>query len=84
VPLRSSGIGTVKATLLRGTRKGHKTRYKALANVTAKLTKPGSQNLRLTLPRSARRRGHYVLQLVTTAPDGKGRKTTTLKLEVRG
>ena len=84
VPLRSSGIGTVKATLLRATRRGHKTRYKALANVTAKLAKPGSQKLRLTLPRSARRRGHYLLRLDTTAPDGKGRKTTTLKLEVKG
>ena len=84
LPLRSSGIGSVKATLLRATRKGHKTRYKALASVTAKLTKPGSQKLRMTLPRSARRRGHYLLRLVTTAPDGKGHKTTTLKLEVRG
>ena len=84
LPLRSSGIGTVKATLLRATRKGHKTRYKALANVTAKLTKPGGQTLRLTLPPAARRRGHYLLRLATTAPDGKGRKTTTLKLEVRG
>jgi hypothetical protein len=74
----------VKATLLRATRKGHKTRYKALVNVTAKLAKPGSQKLRLTLPRSARSRGHYLLRLVTTAPDGKGHKTTTLKLEVRG
>ncbi len=84
LPLRSSGIGTVKATLLRATRKGRKTRYKTLANVAAPLTKPGSQKLRLTLPRSARGRGRYVLRLVTTAPDGKGRKTTTLKLEVRG
>ena len=83
VPLRSSGIGTVKATLLRATRKGHKTRYKALANVTVKLTKPGSQKLRLTLPKAAHGKGHYLLRLETTAPDGKGRKTTTLKLEVR-
>jgi len=84
VSLRSSGIGSLKATLLRATRKGHKTRYKALADVTAKLAKPGSQQLRLTLPKAARRRGHYLLKLVTTAPDGKGQKTTTLKLEVRG
>ena len=81
--LRSSGIGTVKATLLRATRKGHKTRYKTLAAVAANLTKPGGQKLRLTLPKAARGRGHYLLRLVTTAPDGKGHKTTTLKLEVR-
>ena len=34
--------------------------------------------------RAAQRRGIYALKLVTTAPDGKSRRTTTLKLEVRG
>ena len=81
--LRSSGIGSVKATLLRATRKGRKTRLKTLAGVTAKLARPGTQKLRLRLPAAARRRGHYLLRLQTTAPDGKGSKTTTLKLEVR-
>jgi hypothetical protein len=81
--LRSSGIGTVQVTLLRAPRKGHKTSAHALAKFTTKLTKPGSQNVRITLPKAARRTGRYMLRLVTTAPDGKGHKTTTLKLEVR-
>lgn len=84
VGLRSTGIGTVQGTLLRAAGHGRKTSSRPLATVTAKLTRPGSTNLRLTMPRTARRSGHYVLRLVTTAPDGKGRRTTTLKLEVRG
>ena len=74
----------MKATLLRAHPQGTQdVATRRSRSVTAKLTKPGSQKLRLTLPRAARRRGHYLLRLVTTAPDGKGHKTTTLKLEVR-
>ncbi len=47
------------------------------------MDEPGSQNVRITLPKSARRTGRYLLRLVATAPDGKGHRTTTLKLEVR-
>ncbi len=81
--LRSSGIGTLQASLMHAPRKGRKTSKKALAKVSAKLTRPGSQNVRISLPKAARRTGRYVLKLVATAPDGKGRRTTTLKLEVR-
>lgn len=84
VKLRSSGIGTVQGTLMRAGRKGRRTSTRALSKMSATLTRPGSQSLRLTLPRAARRPGRYLLRLVTMAPDGKGRRTTTLKLEVRG
>ena len=82
--LRADGIGAVKGTLTRAPRRGTKTSTRTLAKLAAKITRPGTQKLRLTFPPSARRRGVYALKLITTAPDGKGRRTTTLKLEVRG
>ncbi len=84
VALRADGIGTIKGTLTRAPRRGRKTSKKTLAKLSAKIARPGTQNLRLVLPRAAQRRGIYALKLVTTAPDGKSRRTTTLKLEVRG
>ena len=83
VELRASGIGTVQGTLTRAAQRGRKTSTKTLAKVSARITRPGTQKLSLTLPRAAQRRGRYVLKLVTTAPDGKSRRATTLKLEVR-
>lgn len=84
VEVRASGIGTIQGTLTRAARRGRKTSKKPLAKVSAGIARPGTQKLRLTLPRAAQRRGRYVLRLVTTAPDGKSRRATTLKLEVRG
>ncbi len=82
--LRADGIGTIKGTLSRAPRRGSKTSKRTLAKLSGKIARPGTQKLRLVLPRAAQRRGTYALKLVTTAPDGKGRRTTTLKLEVRG
>ena len=84
VHLRSSGIGTAQGTLTRAPRRGRKGSTRPLAKMTLKLARPGTQNLRLTLPRAARRSGRYALRLVTIAPNGKTRRMTTLKLEVRG
>ncbi len=83
VVLRADGIGTIKGTLSRAPRRGSKTSKRTLAKLSGKIARPGTQKLRLVLPRAAQRRGIYALKLVTTAPDGKGRRTTTLKLEVR-
>lgn len=82
--VRSDGIGAVRGTLTRVPRRGSKTSRRTLAKLSATLSKPGTQTLKLVLPRAAQRTGTYALKLVTTAPDGKGRRTTTLKLEVRG
>ena len=83
VALRSSGIGSLQGTLHKAQRRGVRGSGRALTRVKAKLTKAGAQKLRVRLPRAARRAGHYTLRLITTAPDGTSRRTTTLKLEVR-
>ncbi len=80
--LRSSGIGSVQASLVRQPRKGTKTSKKVLGKLDAKLSRAGSQTLRLALTKAARHQGRYALRVVTIAPDGKGRAKQTLTLEV--
>jgi hypothetical protein len=82
VPLRSSGIGSVRASLVREPRKGRKTAKRPLAIAQLALPKPGARKLAVRLPRTARQPGRFLLRLVATSPDGRGRATTTLKLEV--
>jgi len=81
--LRADGIGSLQANLLPVRRKGHRTAQKPLARLTLQVAKAGDQNVKLTLPKAARRAARYTLQLVATSPDGKGHTTTTLTLEVR-
>jgi hypothetical protein len=83
IALRSSGIGSARMTLTRKVRRGRKTSTRTLKKLSLTLTRRGSQKVRLTLPKAARRKGSYAVTLVTTAPDGKGRRTTKYKLEVR-
>ncbi len=80
--LRSSGIGSVQASLVRQPRKGTKTSKKVLGKLDAKLSRAGNQTLRLALTKAARHQGRYALRVVTIAPDGKGRAKQTLTLEV--
>ncbi len=82
VPLRSSGIGSVRAELAREPRQGRKTAKRPLTTAKLALPRPGARKLALRLPRAARQAGRYRLRLVATSPDGRGRATTTLKLEV--
>ena len=81
--LRSSGIGQADISVVGRRKVGRRTRSVTVAKLTAALTKPGDQALRLALPVAARKLGSYTLRVVTTAPDGKTRTTNTLKLEVR-
>jgi hypothetical protein len=82
LPLRADGIGTVQGTLTRTVR-GRKSARTVARMKAVPIARPGTQKLRLALPRAARRTGRYALRLVTTAPDGKARRTITLKLEVK-
>jgi hypothetical protein len=81
--LRSSGIGSFQGTFHKAQRRGARGYGRSLTKLSGKLTKAGAQRLRVRLPRAARRSGRYTLRLITTAPDGTSRRTTTLKLEVR-
>ncbi len=81
--LRSSGIGQADISLVGRRKVGRRSRPVVVAKLSAALTKPGDQALRLSLPVAARKLGRYTLRVVTTAPDGKTQTTNTLKLEVR-
>ncbi len=74
VSVKTSGLGTLQATLKRIGRNA------SLATASARLAGSGSQMLRLRAP--VMHRGRYVLRLVTTSPNGRGHSTTTTILEV--
>jgi hypothetical protein len=82
VPLRSSGIGSVRAELAREPRRGRRTARRPLATAQLALPRPGARKLAVRLPRAARRPGRFVLRLTSTSPDGRGSAATTLRLEV--
>jgi hypothetical protein len=46
------------------------------------ITRPRGVGVPLRLPAPARKRGSYVLSIVTTSPDGKRHATTNLTLEI--
>mgnify|MGYP000884921344 CR=1 FL=1 len=82
IPVRSSGIGSVSGSLLPAPRKGRRTSKKPLATATLALPKPGAQKLKLRVPKAVRHRGRLVVRLVSISPDGKGRTTSTINLEL--
>jgi hypothetical protein len=77
--LHSAGIGTLRVTLTYVTATGFR------ATVTDDLTikRVGTRVLRLTLPGSVRDTGSGSIRLRETAPDGKHRRTRTVKIEVK-
>ncbi|MGO9751341.1 MAG: beta strand repeat-containing protein [Solirubrobacteraceae bacterium] len=86
VPIESSGIGALQATLTKIARKPGKGKTKArstsLPLVPTELASPGQHTVRFLLPLTARSPGSYRLQLTTTSPDGKDRVSTGLTLEI--
>jgi hypothetical protein len=77
VPLTSTGIGHVDATLQKGKKKVVKLAAAALD------AKPGALSLKLALPKGQRKAGRLTLVLVTASPDGTRKATTTVAIDVR-
>jgi hypothetical protein len=76
VPLTSTGVGHVDATLQKGKKKIIKLATAALE------VKAGALSVKLALPKGQRRAANLTLVLVTTAPDGTRRATTTVAVRV--
>jgi hypothetical protein len=77
IPLASSGVGHVDVTLQKGKKKVVKLATAALE------VKPGPVALKLALPKGRRKPGKLTLLLVTTAPDGSRKATTTVTVDLR-
>jgi hypothetical protein len=92
IPLTTSGIGRLDASVIavtvvgtrhRGKHK-HKTRttHRTLFTWSTQLARAGRVRLRIHLPKSAHRAGSYVVHLLTTSPDGRHHATKNLTLEI--
>ncbi|MHB8695256.1 MAG: beta strand repeat-containing protein [Solirubrobacteraceae bacterium] len=88
----SSGIGTLAATLERrskfvrgkqGRMVTRASRTGPLARASIALSSSGRLTIHLRMPPAARIPGRYVVRLITTAPNGQGRSTANLGLEIR-
>jgi hypothetical protein len=54
----------------------------ALWSWSTRIKRAGALDVPLRLPARARKRGSYVLTIVTTSPDGKRHARTNLTLEI--
>jgi hypothetical protein len=88
LPVRANGVGTVQATLERLSvfvtrrHRSRPSRSGPLATASASFPAPGTSAIALALPRAAREPGRYVVQLLSTSPDGKGHATASVGLEI--